>query len=339
MQGVALSPKSVTQGYTFDFPVTANGSSNKSNTLGSRHARQRSLDLNYRSRSFSDVGKRASVGMQIAGITVPPPPPKTRPAVTPTKKQEEEPQRIIAGIKVPKRPPSIKKRAISDSQLLPAKEQSREDSGIAVESSVSLLTNSTDSPTNEELEGSQSIETIQPSQQHTQPEIVSYKVELTNFHDVRCNENETQAKPDLPYEDKTEPESIQSVGVRSEEKNIPSSQPAPENHSEVLKSGKNDDWYKSMFQSMKKGAGEDLNVSKDKSNGLQSTAPGEEDSVTSSQSAEEEKSEEIFKSGRNDDWYKSMFQSMKKGVEEDLPNKKRECNKDCLPCIMNVSHT
>lgn len=30
--------------------------------------------------------------------------------------------------------------------------------------------------------------------------------------------------------------------------------------------------------------------------------------------------------GSGSEWYKSMFQSMKRGVEEQLPNKKRKCN-------------
>ena len=116
--GLIISPKSALLNQSFDFPLPRSTTPvegvGRSSTMG-RHVRQSSLDLNYfhRPRSSSDAGKRATVGVKIAGITVPAPPPFVKTKHN-TAVMKQEPEKIIAGIKVPLPPPSFKSKSTGE---------------------------------------------------------------------------------------------------------------------------------------------------------------------------------------------------------------------------------
>ena len=260
MLGVIISPKSVTQGYTFNFPES-NGSSKKSNTLG--HNRQRSLDFYYRPRATSDAGKRATVGTKIAGITVPAPPKSVRKLSEPNikmnyeKKEEKEEAKIVAETIVPKSPPSNGPNNSSEDTKMdepPTVSENNDD--------VASVPTVNDTPIAEPIEQQQYIKVADE---------ITYDFEFTNVVDQvpeATNEATNEPKPD-------------NVSV------------SPDIESKIFEK-----------------------VSEDK--------PKNDDIIVIDVQSNGAKSPEIVKTGKNDDWYKLMFQSMKKGVEDDLPNKKRK---------------
>lgn len=265
MQGITFSPKSVTQNYSFDFPETniGGGDNGKCKTLDNRHSRQRSLDLNYRPRATSDAGKRATVGTRIAGIVVPPPPPKK---TTPRKlseplvqKPREPVKAVVAAAEVPKSPPPPPPTINGNKS--PVESRSTEE-GIDVEKTPEEITNSPVPPLLTDTNDDSLVSEVIDPPELKEAEIILYKVELTNFHEV---ETVTPAKSDA--EVPADPVSIeihseQQQTVESTEDNTTSPSTAPcedeDNNSEVFKSAKNEDWYKLMFHSMKKGVEEDL---------------------------------------------------------------------------------
>ena len=284
--GLILSPKSALLGQSFDFPLPRSTTPvegvGRSSTLG-RHVRQSSLDLNYfyRARSSSDAGKRATVGVKIAGITVPAPPPfvKTK-HNTGVMKQERE--KLIAGIKVPPPPPSFKSRSTGElpiSGVLTNRSSSSPTSKATLcNGSTSLLSDhEDDSSTATSL--SDSKEPIEHIKIFSKPEDVqdsiieselsSYKIGLNNIHHI------------VHVED--------NINNKSDETHLQSESEVSEDISST--SGKDSHTF---------------------------TTSGEE--VISKE--EDIQIENIGRGGN--DWYKAMFQSMKKGVEEDLPDKKRE---------------
>ena len=246
------------------------GANEKSMTLGNRHIRQASLDLNPRPRSRSDAGKKATVGAKIAGIIVPPPPPSVKNArklsEPEIKKQEGPIKAIAAGIVVPSPPPKVNGTSTGTSN------ESSTDSVITNEgdNSLDVITN-VSSPTpvilmNEEIIINETVDTPKEKE----PEIISYNIEFNNFHEVPNDSN----------------------GVISL---LPQDCATVEEESELESADKESLEDDSTFVAA--------------------------DTIAS---GDGEKSPEIVKPRENDDWYKSMFQIMKKGVEEDIPDKKRE---------------
>lgn len=266
-KSVAASPKSSTQFRTFDYPsprstTPVQDGEGKASTLG-RHARQSSLDLNtFRSRAWSDAGKKAVIGERIAGIRVPAPPPSVKgkaPLIQPEK------SRYVAGIKVPAPPPSVKPKPVrshSKEKIQAALNDNTpkdETPGMNSSSSTPAVLDSTATISDTLVKKEQS--SFESSERDTSSEIIDMLTAIQNDFTPTTPESQTSSSD---FKD-----------ISSEKDHIEA-----EYHSST--SG-----YKS---------------------GIASSS--EEDILSTS-------------AGSGSDWYKSMFQSMKKGVEEQLPNKKR----------------
>ena len=284
--GLIISPKSALLNQSFDFPLPRSTTPvegvGRSSTMG-RHVRQSSLDLNYfhRPRSSSDAGKRATVGVKIAGITVPAPPPFVKTKQN-TGVMKQEPEKVIAGIKVPPPPPSFRSKSTGEvpiSGVLTNRSSSSPTSKATLcNGSTSLLSDheddsSTATSLSDFKEPTDNIkifskpEDVQDSIIET--DLSSYQIGLNNApHTVHVDDN---------------------INNKSEETRLQSGSEFSEDISST--SGKDSHTYTS--------SGEDI-ISK----------------------VEDIQIENISRSGN--DWYKAMFQSMKKGVEEDLPDKKRK---------------
>ncbi len=238
VQGILISPRSVTQEHSFNFPESNSSGSGKSNTLG--HNRQRSLDFNFRPRTTSDAGKRAIVGVKIAGITVPSPPKNVRKLSEPNKKEEAKTV-IIAGIKVPKPPPKNTPPITSDKKM--SESPSKDNNNVIIAASSVPIN---DTPV---------IESIGEPLYIKEDNDVTYDVEL------EVSNNELSNEP-VPDDESFEPEfkifQKKSEDISNDNDDIIDIQSNGTESPESIKTGKNDDWYKIMFQSMKKGVDEDL---------------------------------------------------------------------------------
>ncbi len=241
------------------------GANEKSMTLGNRHIRQKSLDLNPRPRSRSDAGKKATVGAKIAGIIVPPPPPSVknpRRLSEPEVKKQAGPVKAIAGIVVPNPPPKVNRtsgtsnRSSTDSIITNEGDNSLDMTNVSPPIPVLLV--------NEEIIINETVDTPKEKE----PEIISYNIEFNDFHEVPKDiavdsplpqdsvtaEEEEVSKSELESADKESSED-DSTFAAANTIALGDGEKSPEI---VVKTRENDDWYKSMFQSMKKGVEEDI---------------------------------------------------------------------------------
>ena len=248
----------------------------KSSTLG-RHARQSSLDLNtFRNRSWSDAGKKAVVGAHIAGIKVPAPPPSVK-GKAPLPVVQPEKVRYVAGIKVPAPPPQLKPKPVRT----PSKEK------IPVGTTAVPLndTATNDAPCNTEPVNIGSSSSTPAVLESTEDPIVISDTLVKKEPSVEVAERDTSSEIiDMltAIQNDFTPTTPESQTSSSDFKDISSEKDHLETEYHSSTSG-----YKS---------------------GIASSS--EEDILSTS-------------AGSGSDWYRSMFQSMKKGVEEQLPNKKR----------------
>lgn len=266
-----LTPKSSTPGSSFSYPSPPDspGKDTQTTKVG-KHIRQRSLDFHpstFRPRSTSDAGKRATVGEKIAGIKVPAPPPSIKKKTNPS--TVEPAPRYVAGIKVPAPPPSLKRKSTGSAPMEePSSTSSTDDSTIAA--------------TNVEISNGDKVE----SDKGESFSVSSYDAQLNSIQHVTCSKEQVQH--DSPKE-------------RNNEYQV----------SDILSA------IQSEF-----GAKTETVSSTD---ALTLDALGKDTSIDDSVSSETMSSlnDDPVTSSGGVDWYRSMFQSMKKGVEEELPNKKR----------------
>lgn len=339
-QSIAFSPKSaLPKGSNFDFPVGITGGPGKSMTLG--HSRQRSLDLNYRPRSTSDASKRATVGNKIAGITVPPPPPtKTR--------RVSEPHRTLN---------QIKPIAVTQPQPSNSTEQKEMAEPIAV---TQPQPNSTEQE--EMVEPIAVIVSEQPqynsTEETTEPVAVSVSSEQPQHNST---EDQKEATEPIAVTVSEQPQPSNSTGQKEAAaellQNVIGSLAANNTNSQSEKSNEQESSHVTedgISQEVGNDSQtQDVSVESDQveSTSLQAVVstdkPTETESDVSTMETNTIKKEEdnlnedtdpeIFK-GKDQDWYKSVYHTLQRGVDEDIPDKKRNYKQivyhtcDCI-CI------
>ena len=324
--GAIVSPKSSTQIRSFDFshpPRSTTPVDNwpKSNTLG-RHARQSSLDLQtFRSRSSSDVGKRAVAGVKIAGITVPAPPPSVKQKAD--SNTEVTIPRYVAGIKVPA-PPSIRSKSTGSmpySSDCCSADQTNLLTSNGPSSDLPLILNGeAENKTN----GVHILETEVKDDKTPEPVICSYDVTLETVHHVTAGEISSELKVKEMENVNNEANDILSAiqfefgSLRDKSDDFVTSPKATETYRQseipvIMTSDANKPYAshkdKESYTSSSRDEELSLSIKDDRTFALSS----------------EEVFDDLLKTSGSggSDWYRSMFQSMKKGVEEQLPNKKR----------------
>ena len=325
--GAIASPKSSTQIRSFDFShpprsTTPVDNRPKSSTLG-RHARQSSLDLQtFRSRSSSDAGKRAVAGVKIAGITVPAPPPSVKRKAD--SNTEVTIPRYVAGIKVPA-PPSLRSKS-TGSMPHSSDNRSADQSNLFASNGPSsdppsILNGEAATETN----GEHILETEVNGDKTPEPVIHSYDVTLERVHHVTAEEISSELKVKEMENFNNEASDILSA-IQFEFGSLGGKSDDFVTYPTATETYKQTEVHTTMTSdSNKPVAGhedEEFPTSSGK-NEESFLSTKDEKSFTSS-------SEEVFDNLLNtsgsggSDWYRSMFQSMKKGVEEQLPNKKRK---------------
>ena len=322
--GSVLSPKSTTVNSSFEFPnVTV--PDNKTGSLG-RHARQSSLDLNMlRSRSNSDAANKrpeatpikkpappkfaktssadvanTSSSRVIAGITVPPRPPEVTPKKEPpVHPSESESVPVVSGFAA--NGPCVTPPITSEVAMVMHSESVEEDDEKSTESvDTEEKTGSTSVENSTEVTVANVVETTTTNVVETTT--TSDDIIVTGTVDSTSAVKESNEEVEF-HQPEIRAYSIQLAEVhylpkeqlKEELKAPPSAETTTEQKSSTAnESTANDDSSKTSTYK-----GFNTTVDMDSYGGILSTSGGS-------------------------DWYRSMFQSMKKGVEEDLPEKKRE---------------
>ena len=324
-----MSPKSSTQAYTFHYPSPP--SSPKHGT----HIRQRSLDFQlFRPRSSSDAGKRATVGQKIAGIKVPAPPPSgKRNSKADT---DVSAPRYVAGIKVPAPPPSVKSKSTSSillSQPIPCNgnvnvtEEAKVDTNVAEEAKV--VTNVAEEAkvvTNVAEEAK--VVTNVAEEAKVVTNVAEEAKVVTNTAEVDINITEetkvdTNNIAEKVIEDANaticEQPILTYVTQLNDIQHVSSYQSSSEEND-------NQHEVRSILSAIQSEFGpkteeHTFDTTSDDATLESSHLDTSQSSISFPSSSEEPLP---YVSGCGSDWYKSMFQNLKKGVEEQLPNKKRK---------------
>ncbi|XP_019848782.1 PREDICTED: LIM domain-binding protein 3-like [Amphimedon queenslandica] len=293
-KAVDKSPKSSITFRTFDYPprstTPVDNFGSKSSTLG-RHARQSSLDLNtFRSRAWSDAGKKAVVGAHIAGIKVPAPPPSVK-GKAPLPVVQPEKVRYVAGIKIPAPPPQLKPKPVRT----PSKER--------IPAGTSTIVPLNDTAAND---APATTEPVTIGSSSSTPAVLESKEDPIVISDTLVKK---EASAEVAERD-TSSEIIDMLTAIQNDftPTTPESQTSSSDFKDI---SSEKDHFETEYHSSTSGY----------KSGIASSS--EEDILSTSAGS----GSDWYRS----DWYRSMFQSMKKGVEEQLPNKKHVCDRSPTP--------